>query len=1557
MLAYVFILQVLCSQALLDGLAEFDCQSDTCLADLENEEAALIDVQLLQTSLRVNSLRSTQQPEHGPDHHDEVISKNGTSLVAEAIPGLASHSLLVQMAAVKALRDGSPKTHVEIVLPHLSDNKPLSIASAYFTLYVLSVISMVYCMNVGSKPLDVSVIKKVDAVDDPIKEGILSWLGVTWLNPIVARLGNAANPATSKCIPEDLPDIGMQHMEAVAKFEELWLEEVNSVGEAKASLNRVMVKLWTFKKMALFTFLIGIRVIVGSVFSVLLIQHSLSYFAWLSNYVADHGELPDMTNPMLASIGCFSVLPLSTILITSQENVMLAKMDRQLIGVVVYIFKKTQRLPAASLGVEVERSGKDADSATKKPNALSTINIDLVSNFHGVAYSVALLFNSCVSACILICLLVSKLGFATLFSLAVAVPGLVFSAIMTGGLAVSLMQYQGLMDKRSTSVREILQGIRVVKCCAWEEAMERKISELRSIEIGCLISYFRTTGAFVCFFSTFPRCLTIAGLAGFTFLYGQHDLATIFAIVQILASLRSCCDMFASSMMRVVNLGPSAARVEQYLKLEEAPVLPGVRVPSWVQMWPHPAQVSSPSPEFKLHGSFAFTSKSTADTILHDLKLNVPQGQMVGIVGAVGSGKSTLLQAALGELHPVQSGTVPPSLSRPLTCAYCPQVPHIAEGTLRDNVLFGEPYDEERYAQAIAMAALEKDLELLPGGDGALIGARGISLSGGQRARVALARAAYHQHAELALIDDPFGSLDAPTGTAVLERLLCGPLMSSRTRLVALQPEMERLQRFDWVLVMSKGRVVASGKPEDIVRADEFKLLQSSSASSAGDSSPGQIVSEIPVARKKIEPVLGTTLREDECEVRPTWQMMADYCCMGRWRNLINGMLLYCVTLMFYLFCDLSLANWTDAMAHDPSVSAKTYLQGYLFWLVAATLTYYLAWKFGEYFSIRISASSHTKILKRLLGAPIDRFFDKQPLGRLMNRLTTDMAALDLSMYTRLIGCVMSLLGNAMPLIYIHFIMPWFITVLAIPFYVAFYKIYMLYQNSSVPMRYCTLTSISRANNLVSDIMANGLVVRGLGQEQRLIDEFARCTGDANKASLMEERFLKRWVMNRLTYLWSFYNTSVFIAGLFNVSSIGAGQLGLCLTNLLLIEAMLDTTLMVVSGTIFQLVSLARLHEYMGVGQERPAKLLQDAPLDNYFITCPQKSMAEFTMKEADGAVEVLRRGEPFLRSSEDGRTLLLCGDKEFKMQDICPSCTALGQVGKTHHLVAANNAVGSAKQIAEELCKGKKTISASSFSKPKEMKLEFKSSWLADGARVDVEDLHVGYADMPQNVLKGVSFSLAPKMKAAIVGTTGCGKSSLLLALLRVLEPRAGRVRINSVDTQEIGLATLRSSLGLVPQEPILFSGTLRHNLDPFDQFTDGRLRQVVKQTHLEQFIQSLPLGLDHMVSDEGGNLSFGQRQLLCLARMVLRQPALLLLDEATSAIDPHTQELVQETLDEAFPVSTQIAVAHRLETILKFDHVVVLDKGVVAEQGSVKDLTQLQDGHFTSMLKAKGL
>lgn len=1515
-----------------------------------------------------------------------AVTGNSTSFTSQANPLVATRGLLLQMATIQELSQADSSIEVERL-----HNTPMSsffswdsgklraqgILLIYFVIYAVSISTIYYHMthaprqpqqpkialsNSGRKlPSDTSI------EDETLMRSPLSWLCVSWLNPLMARLGSSTNSATIKCTPEELPQVGTAKDQAIYQvehFEKLWQEEKDRVGVENASFTRVMLKMWTMKSVLWVCFLMGIHVIAGNLYQVTLIQRSLEYFFWLQGTVnMNGGELPDMSNAILLSMLCFTVMPFLDCLLCSLETRTLNVCDQQLCGAAVSLFRKTQRLPASSLST-------GHDSGDEKPNVMMVIANDLCANFHGLIFCFASTINAGITIVLLVALMAVKLRFATFFCLFVAVPALLLSFVMSAAMGVGMMSLQGLMDRRVMVVREVLQGIRVVKSYAWEDAMESAIGNCRAKEMENLRAYFRLVGKFISLFTVFPRLLTLAGLWGYTYLYGSQDLATIFACLQILASLRNQCELLSSNVQALVNVGASAMRIEKYLKLEEAPVLPGVSVPSWVQMWPKESKAGADGGGdsascFRLHGSFSWTSANPeSSSVLHDLNVELQAGKMLGIVGTVGSGKSTLLEAAMGELYPASQEA---SLSRPHICAYCPQVPHIAEGTLRDNILFGQPFDEQRYREVVAAASLENDLKVLPGGDEAFIGARGISLSGGQRARVALARAAYHSNAELLLIDDPFAAVDAPTGAALLKNLLLGPLLKSRTRLVVLQPEMERIAKFDHVIVLSEGRVVASGKPEEVVETDIFKTLQrvSQSELSEGtleqDGSPKRQISG--GSKELAEDSYGVQLlREGEGEGRPTWEMVRHYIGIGKWRNLLNAFVLWSLCLFLYLLCDISLGNCTNALSIDRNIPTGPFFRGYLFWLFCGATIQMVGWSFGETFSLRISDRIHGNIIHRLLRAPIDRFFDRQPLGRIMNRMTSDMSAIDFQLFLKISGTVMIIFQTTIPLMYIHTIMPWLVTVLALPFYYVIFKLYMRYQNAIVPLKYCQLSIQSSITNRLSDVMANSVVTRGFGEEARVTSDYAAGTDDAIKAVITETRLLKRWLMNRINFLWTFYNVTIYVVGLYNSATLGAGTLGIVLTNLLLLQLMLEPNLDFMAGSMFELIALARVHEYAEVAQERAMRTLEDAELRNYTVTYFRKKQASLNFREGqDGSVEVSNQnGVVLLRSTLDRRALALAEADSYGrlplFQDLCPSCEELGQAGRTHLVFAANDAVGDAKAIAQELCKPLKSfMTASSLSSPAKVVLDIKSGWLADGALVDVRNLSAGYGDIPQNVLKGISFSVEPQMKAAIVGTTGCGKSSVLLALLRIIEPRGGCVVINSIDTRDIGLATLRSALGLVPQDPILFSGTIRHNLDPFKQYTDGRMKLAVKCAHLEAFINSLPLGLDHMVADEGGNLSFGQRQLLCLARMVLRQPALLLLDEATSAIDPRTQESVQDTINSAFPASTMLAVAHRLETIMQFDQVIVLDKGTVVESGPVKEIAARAGGTFKGMLDAK--
>ena len=223
--------------------------------------------------------------------------------------------------------------------------------------------------------------------------------------------------------------------------------------------------------------------------------------------------------------------------------------------------------------------------------------------------------------------------------------------------------------------------------------------------------------------------------------------------------------------------------------------------------------------------------------------------------------------------------------------------------------------------------------------------------------------------------------------------------------------------------------------------------------------------------------------------------------------------------------------------------------------------------------------------------------------------------------------------------------------------------------------------------------------------------------------------------------------------------------------------------------------------------------------------------------------------------------------------------------------------------------------------------------------------------------VINDISCDIKGGEKIGIVGRTGAGKSSLTTALFRLVEPASGRICIDVSDIVHIGLHDLRKNLTIIPQEPVLFAGTLRMNLDPFEVHSDESIWLVLKLSHLHDFVSSLEDGISHKISEGGDNLSVGQRQLLCLARALLKKTKILVLDEATAAVDLETDDLIQSTIKQEFKDSTVLTIAHRLNTIIDHDRILVLEDGKIAEFDSVSELLKNEGGIFYYMVNNAGL
>ncbi len=243
--------------------------------------------------------------------------------------------------------------------------------------------------------------------------------------------------------------------------------------------------------------------------------------------------------------------------------------------------------------------------------------------------------------------------------------------------------------------------------------------------------------------------------------------------------------------------------------------------------------------------------------------------------------------------------------------------------------------------------------------------------------------------------------------------------------------------------------------------------------------------------------------------------------------------------------------------------------------------------------------------------------------------------------------------------------------------------------------------------------------------------------------------------------------------------------------------------------------------------------------------------------------------------------------------------------------------------------------------------------AWPEEG-KVEFEDYETRYRPGMDLVLRNVTMAVRPGEKVGVCGRTGAGKSSLSMALFRIIEASGGRILVDGVDIATVGLQKLRSRMTIIPQDPVLFSGTLRFNLDPSERASDQDLWKALENSHLKDHVQGLPLGLNHGIEEGGSNFSLGQRQLLCLARALLRRSRILVLDEATAAVDVETDSLVQQTIKKEFSHCTILTIAHRLDTILDSDRVVVMAEGSIAEMDEPQVLMQRPDSKFKSLVQS---
>uniref|UniRef100_A0A8D1H6G2 Multidrug resistance-associated protein 1 n=1 Tax=Sus scrofa TaxID=9823 RepID=A0A8D1H6G2_PIG len=895
-----------------------------------------------------------------------------------------------------------------------------------------------------------------------------------------------------------------------------------------------------------------------------------------------------------------------------------------------------------------------------------------------------------------------------------------------------------------------------------------------------------------------------------------------------------------------------------------------------------------------------FTWAQDMPPALHSLDIQVPKGALVAVVGPVGCGKSSLVSALLGEMEKLEGKVYMKG-----SVAYVPQQAWIQNCTLQENVLFGKALDPKRYQQALEACALLADLEVLPGGDQTEIGEKGINLSGGQRQRVSLARAVYSD-ADIFLLDDPLSAVDAHVAKHIFDQVI-GPegVLAGKTR-VLVTHGISFLPQTDFIIVLADGQVSEVGTYTALLQRDGSfaNFLRNYAPDDTKDHQEAD-------SRTALED------KEDE-EV---------------------------------LLIEDTLSNHTDLTDNEP-------------------ITYEVQKQFMRQLSAMSSEGEGQgrPVPRRRVGTAekVVQEAEAKPSRVLTQEEKAETGTVKMSVYwdyAKAVGLSTTLF------------------------------ICLLYGGQSAAAIGANVwlsawTDEAAMNGQQNNTSHRLGVYAALGLLQGLLVMLSAVTmavGGVQAARLLHQALLH----NKMRSPQSFFDTtpSGRILNRFSKDIYVIDEV-LAPTILMLLNSFynsISTLVVIVASTpVFAVVvvPLAVLYLFVQrfyVATSRQLKRLESvsrSPIYSHFSeTVTGSSVIRAYGRSQD--FEAINNVK--VDTNQKSCYPYIASNRWLGIRvEFVGNCVVLfaavfavtGRNSLSPGLVGLS--VSYALQVTLALNWMIRTISdlesnIVAVERVKEYsKTETEAPWVVEGNRppagwpprgeVEFRNYSVRYRPGLELVLKNLSLQVHGGEKVGIVGRTGAGKSSMTLCLFRILEAAEGEIRIDGLNVADIGLHDLRSQLTIIPQEPILFSGTLRMNLDPFGTYSEEDMWRALELSHLHSFVSSQPAGLEFQCSEGGENLSVGQRQLVCLARALLRKSRILVLDEATAAIDLETDDLIQATIRTQFEACTVLTIAHRLNTIMDYTRVLVLDKGTIAEFDSPTNLIAAR-GIFYGMARDAGL
>ena len=1207
-------------------------------------------------------------------------------------------------------------------------------------------------------------------------------------------------------------------------------------------------------------------------------------------------------------------------------------------------------------------------------------------------------------------------------------------------------------DERVSFTNEVLQGIKALKLYAWEADLATQLEAKRTTELSELIAHNLALGGLQAVMGGLPAIVTAVSFICYTAVFGNELTANVafpamsaFGIISFpllvlpfcfnavveVSTVNKRLSKFLNAPDRAVQLvdadsGSSDAGGDggggggcggggggmqplsfdgHYLVRSRAAAgALAIEVRHATFRWPRVVDEKEKEAAEKRrtrddscgHGvaralglrprvaPMAAANEAPPPTTLAALELAVPSGSLVGVAGPVASGKSSLLLALLGDV-PQQGGRVCVRGS----IAYCAQAPWIQNATLRDNVLFGKPFESEYYAQVLAACCLDADLAILEEGDHTEIGERGLNLSGGQKARVALARACYAR-ADVYLLDDVLSAVDAEVGRRLVEKCITGLLRRRGATVVLVTHHVHWLERCDHLVMLEGGAVHDQGQPSQVLARQQrlHTAVAASSASSASSSAAAADGSDAAVAAEAASTSVELTIQahhEDEEElsvsgggfdglaeaavgsVEPSSPRVAS---VGRWHT---GRLEWQTRHRWKMAQLTVVAAQTlqGAGGDAPPSPRRVRSEGG----EPADLTPV---------SPKRVISDRTAALKRQLSVQArerrSRGLDdgsahggaltgseERERGTVAAHVWKRFAAF---LGVRSVGLVIgfTVLSQLCSFAQSLWLADWAgakygggrsklwlyagpyagLTVLICLF--IFGRSLMLYSTflaASQQMHSHTLSGVLASPMAFFDTTPLGRILNRFSKELQTIDVAL------NGPALRVLSCLFRVVTS---VYFIIYGSSPYLLLLFPPLAVGWYALQKYYRQS--------------ARELQRLTSISKSPLYSAFNEALNGCSTIQAFGDVERMAAEQAARMDYSLRASFLSMAVGLWLEVWLQCMSSlviGSAALFCViEGATSGASGADARAAFAGLALTYAPQLTDNVNGllqafmnlETNMVSVERCfqyadlPPEESPLDATLSAPSSARAEPPNTWPHDGA-IEFRQAVMGYRPGLPDVLKGATFQVRGGEKVGVVGRTGSGKSTLLSCMFRLVELRGGSVVIDGIDIATIPLATLRTRLAIIPQDPIFFTGTLRYNLDPREEVDDATLMAMLRRCASGTLLEHAD-GLRLPLEGGGSNLSAGQRQLLCMTRALLKNSRVLVLDEATANLDQATDDLIQQTLNQVIGACTTLTIAHRLNTIMGGDKVLVMDAGRVAELDAPEALKRTPGSIFARLCAA---